>query len=151
MRIPNPLPSSNSQTLRRPRCILDLTPIHTLPRQLRDLFVTDLRTREAQFAYERRPDLFFGRLRELLEVQRDVDTGEEGFVECLDAVCGEEEDAAVVFDVAKAGCVEERVSSYWIHETEEVRWDVQDGYHRVALQLVQRALLKEHISLSRSR
>jgi len=98
----NPLPPSNSQTLRRPRRILDLTSVHTPPRQLRDLLMTDLRSCEAQLAYERRPDLFLGRLGELMEVQRNVDAREEGFVECLDAVRGEEEDAAVVFDMAKA-------------------------------------------------
>ena len=38
-----------------------------------------------------------------MEVEGDVDTGEEGFVEGLDAVRGEEEDATIVFDVSKAG------------------------------------------------
>jgi hypothetical protein len=71
---PNSLPPSNSQTLRRPCSILDLTPIHGPPRQRCDLLMADIRGREAQFTDERRPDLFLGRLGELAEVERDVDT-----------------------------------------------------------------------------
>ena len=36
-----------------------------------------------------------------MEVERYVDAGEEGFVECLDAVGGEEEDTAIVLDVTE--------------------------------------------------
>jgi hypothetical protein len=41
-------------------------------------------------------------LREFVEVKCDMDTREECFVECFDAVSGEEEDSAVILDVAEA-------------------------------------------------
>jgi hypothetical protein len=40
-------------------------------------------------------------MREIVEMEGYVDTGEEGFVECFDAVGGEEEDTAIVFDVTE--------------------------------------------------
>ena len=36
-----------------------------------------------------------------MEMKCDVDTGEESFVECFDAVGGEEEDATVILDVTE--------------------------------------------------
>jgi hypothetical protein len=53
--------------------------------------------------YKRFPDLHPGRMRERLEVERDVDTREESFIEGFYAVGGEEEDASVIFNVSEAG------------------------------------------------
>ena len=36
-----------------------------------------------------------------MEMERYVDTGEEGFVECLDTIGGEEEDTTIVLDVTE--------------------------------------------------
>ena len=42
-----------------------------------------------------------------MEVESDVDTGEEGFVECFDSVGGEEEDAAIVLGVTETIIINE--------------------------------------------
>ncbi len=37
-----------------------------------------------------------------MEVQRDVDTGQERLIKGLDTICREEQDSTVVFNVTKA-------------------------------------------------
>ena len=69
---------------------------------------------DTSLAKEGAPDLRLRVLGELVKVERDVDAREEGLVEGLDAVRGEEEDAAVVLDVAQ-----------------------EDGDHRIPLEIVQ--------------
>lgn len=126
---------ANSQRIRSPRRILDLPSINILLRKLYQPLFLEFRLStiqwwysdfDAYFGEECAPDLGFGGLREFLEVEGDVDTGEEGFVECFDAVGGEEEDAAVVFDVAE-----------------------EDGDHGVSFEVVKGTLFQEDVSLEK--
>ena len=41
-------------------------------------------------------------------MKRDVDTGEEGFIECFDTIGSQEEDTAVVLDVTETKKIRER-------------------------------------------
>jgi len=84
-----------------PRRILDLPSVDIPLCQLLDLLVTKIDS-ITHFLDKCRPDLLLRGLRERLEVQGNVDTAEERFVECLDAVGGEEENTTVVLDVAEA-------------------------------------------------
>ena len=77
-------------------------PVDVARRELQDEVLPKVRVGHAGLAEERAPDLRLRRRTELPEVQRDVDAREEGLVEGLDAVRREEEDAAVVLDVAQA-------------------------------------------------
>ena len=45
--------------------------------------------------------MFFGFLRKIVELERYVDTEEEGFVKCLDTTGGEEEDTTIVLDARR--------------------------------------------------
>ena len=129
---------TNRQRIRCPSRILDLPSINILLRKPHQPLFLEFRFSvfrpgcyadfDADFGEEGAPDLGFGGLGEFLEVEGDVDTGEEGFVEGFDAVGGEEEDAAVVFDVAE-----------------------EYGDHRVTLEVVQGAALEEDIGLRRRR
>ena len=124
MREPEVLPTAHRQRLRRPARVLDLPPVHVARGEARR-GVLDLRgVREAGLLEERAPDALARAVLQLPEVQRDVNAGEEGFVERRDPVCGEEEDAAVVLDVSQ-----------------------EDGDHCVTLHVGQRALLEEYIGL----
>lgn len=69
-----------------------------------------------------------GRLGELTKVERDVDAREEGLVEGLHAVGGEEEDAAVVFYVAQA-VASPSVSIHPIDAGEKGRTKPQPSMH----------------------
>jgi len=84
--------------------------------------------------------LLFGRRGELLEVQRDVDAGEEGLVERLNTVGREEQNATVVLDVSKASIIHERVT-----KLKEEDQDSQDSDHRIPLEIMQRPLLQKHV------
>ena len=84
-----------------PRRVLDLPSVDIPLCQLLDLLITEI-DGITHLLDECRPDLLLGGLRERLEVQGNVDTAEERFVECLDAVGGEEEDTAVILDMAEA-------------------------------------------------
>ena len=46
-----------------------------------------------------------------MEMERYVDTGEEGFVECLDTIGGEEEDTTIVLDVTETKINKEKKGS----------------------------------------
>ena len=96
--------------MRRPRCILNLPPINAALRQLRDLRLRDTLGGRPHLRDEGGPYLFLGLLCEFAEVERDVDTRKECFIERFDAVGGEEEDAAVILDMAEANriCVSGR-------------------------------------------
>ena len=85
--------------MRGPDSVLDLSSVDAASGEVANLVLREVR---ADLVDERGPDLLLGRLGELVEVERDVDPGEEGFVEGFDAVCGEEHDPAVVFEVAEA-------------------------------------------------
>ena len=98
---PNLLPTRNSQRMRRPRSILDLPAIHIPRRQVPDLLRRDI-VGCANLGNKRSPDLFLGGLRKLLEVQGYMNTREEGLIEDLDAVGGQEENSAIIFNMAKA-------------------------------------------------
>jgi len=87
--------------MRRPRRVLDLPAIHIPRRQVPDLLRRDI-IGCANLGDKRSQDLFLGGLRELLEVQGYMNTREEGFIEDLDAVGGQEEDSAIIFNMAKA-------------------------------------------------
>ena len=93
---------------RGPACVLDLAPIDVALRERRDGLV---RKHGADLFEEGSPNGKFCLLGELVEVQGDVDAREEGVVEGLDPVRGQEEDAAVVLDVPEAS-VAEPVSGY---------------------------------------
>ena len=69
-----------------------------------------------------------------------MDTGEEGFIEGLHAVRGEEEDTTVVFDMSKA---RRSLGQCWDEETRSK--GSQDGHHGIPFQVMQRTLLQEHI------
>lgn len=84
-----------------PRRVLDLPSVDIPLCQLLDLLVTKINS-ITHFLDECRPDLLLGGLGEGLEVQGNVDTAEERFIECLHAVGGEEENTAVVLNVAEA-------------------------------------------------
>lgn len=71
--------------MRRPRSILNLPPINLPFRQLVNLLLRKRLLRSC-FLDKRRPDLFLRGKREFAEVEGDVDTGEEGFVEGSDSV-----------------------------------------------------------------
>ena len=101
LKLHHPLPLPNRKTMRSPTRILDLPSVNIPLREFLDLLGGDGLGR-IDLGDERRPDLFFGFLGELLEVQGDVDAREEGFVEGFDAVRREEEDAAVVFHMSEA-------------------------------------------------
>lgn len=64
-----------------------------------------------------------------MEMESDVDTGEEGFIECFDTIGGEEEDPAVVLDVTEteygkgSGINYDGVSSVF---------NLQDGHHSIS-------------------
>ena len=90
------------QRRRRPARILDLPAIDIALRELLKQIIRHLLVRDPCLAEERAPDLSLRGRREFVEVQRNVDAREERLVEGLDAVRGEEEDAAVVLDVAQA-------------------------------------------------
>jgi len=104
-------PLTQSKRARRPHRILNLPPINSALLQLRDL-----RLRANTFGgrphlrEEGGPRLF---LCEFAEVERDVDAREECFIERFDAVGGNEENTAVILDVAEANriCV-----SWWKSE-----------------------------------
>lgn len=98
----NFLPFPQSQRMSCPRCVLDLAPIDATLRKIFDLFLRDARRRVPHLLDESLPDLFLGVLREVAEVERNVDARKEGLVEGLHAIGGEEEDTAVIFDVTKA-------------------------------------------------
>jgi hypothetical protein len=100
--IGNFLSLAQSQRMSRPRGVLDLTPIDATLRQISDLLLLDARRRATHLLYKSPPHLLLGVLREVAEVERNVDARKEGLVEGLHAVGGEEEDAAVIFDVTKA-------------------------------------------------
>ena len=91
---------SRSQRLSCPRRILDLPSINVPHCQLGNLLRCD-RSRSTNPRDEGVPDLDFGLLRKLVEMEGDVDTREEGFIECFDTIGGEEEDTAVVLDVTE--------------------------------------------------
>ena len=95
------LPFPHSKRLRRPRRILNLSPINIPLRQRRNLLRRDQSRRSPDLRDKRFPDLYFGFLRKIVEMERHVDTGEEGFVECLDSIGGEEKNTTIVFDVTE--------------------------------------------------
>lgn len=92
---------SSRQRMRSTHCILNLSPVDFLFCQLRNLFIAYYMLSPG-FDDERLPYLHLGCMRELREVQGNMDTREEGFVEYLYAIGGEEEDASVVLDVSEA-------------------------------------------------
>lgn len=96
------LPFRHSQRMRSPRCVLDLSPIDTSLCQLRDLLLGDSTSSWAHLVDERGPDLLFGFLGELAEMQSDVNAGEECLIKCFHAIGGEEQNAAVVLNMSKA-------------------------------------------------
>ena len=61
-------------------------------------------------------------------MERHVDTGEEGFVECCDTISGEEEDTTIVLDVTKTKNIGERESENIGRQTV---YNLQDGHHSV--------------------
>ena len=99
------LSTAEGEGRRGPACVLDLAPIDVALRELLHEVVAQapVAVGHAGLAEECAPDLDFGGDGELAEVQGDVDARQEGLVEGGDAVRGEEEDAAVVLDVAQAG------------------------------------------------
>jgi hypothetical protein len=78
----------------RPNSILDLTSICVALCEISNLVLADVRSNLVQ---ECRPDLFLGRFSELIEVKGYVDSRKESFVESLDTVSGQENNALVVF------------------------------------------------------
>ena len=81
-------PFTESKRVRRPRRILNLPAIDPALRQLRDVRLRNTLGGGPHLRDEGGPYLFFRLLREFVEVKRDVDTREECFVECFDAVGG---------------------------------------------------------------
>ncbi len=95
------LSTAHSQRLCCPCRILDLPAIYVPLRQFLDLLRSDIR-RRANLADESRPDLYLGLKGQLVEMQRDMDTRQEGLIECLDTIGGQEEDASIVLDMTQA-------------------------------------------------
>lgn len=81
--------------------VLDLSPIDIPPRQVLNLLRCNL-LRCAEFIDERGPDLLFRRLVEFTEVEGDMDTREESFVESLNPIGGQKQNPSIVLDVSKA-------------------------------------------------
>ena len=82
--------------------ILDLSTVDValgefLKHVLAELAAADL---DAYSLQESAPDLRLRVLGKLLEVQRHMDTRQEGLVERLDSVCGQEENTSVIFDMS---------------------------------------------------
>ena len=76
-------PFTQSKRVRRPRRILNLPPVNPALRQLRDLRLRDTLGGRTHLRDEGGPHLFFRLLCEFAEVERDVDTREECFIERL--------------------------------------------------------------------
>lgn len=91
-----------SERARRPDGVFDLPPVDLALRELVKEVLPESGRLHTDFTEEGGPDLLARVLGELVEVQRDVDAREEGLVESFNPVGGQEEDAAVVLDVAKA-------------------------------------------------
>jgi hypothetical protein len=88
-------------------------------------------------------------MRKCVEVEREVDTGEEGFVKDFDTVSSEEDDAPVVFEMAQA---ERRGNASRLKRKLDERLEYsQHGDHSISFQIMKRTLLKEHIRLHESR
>ena len=96
--------SGSGQRACRSRGVLDLSSIYVPLRELGELAFRYARTvlrrldanLDTDFLQERAPDLQFRAVRELTEVQRDVNAREECLVERLDSVRGQEKNPAVV-------------------------------------------------------
>lgn len=104
------LPSSESEALRGPGSILDLPPVDIPLREHTKLRLGDIRSR-VHLGDEGLPDLILGFDGELVEVQSDVDTRKEGFIEDFDAIGREEHNAAVIFNVTKAATEEDELKN----------------------------------------
>ena len=123
------IPFPNSKRMSRPNRILNLPPIDIPQSQRVNLFRSD-GARSADLGDESCPDLNFRFLRKVAEMERDVDTREERFVEYFDTIGGEEEDTTVVLDVTET----------WKNMTKEIRndfiierFDLQYGHHSIPL------------------
>lgn len=93
--------ATNGQRRCRPCRVLDLPTVDiALGKGLQHVFSELAATNvDSHFLQERAPDLHLRVLGELLEVQSHMYTRQEGLIERLDSVRGQEEDAAIVFDV----------------------------------------------------
>ena len=117
-----PLTLPTSQQLRRLEHILNLPPIHLIPRQQIQVLVTEVMLALGSSVEEIDPDVPTRGPAELVVPHADVDAGLEGGVDVVDAVGGEEEDAFVVLEDAE-----------------------EDGDEFVALQVVRAALFEEDV------
>ena len=120
--VAQPLALPTGQQLRRLEHVLNLPPIHLMPRQPIEVFVTEAVLPLCRSVEEIDPDEAARGFTELAVPHADVDTGLEGGVDVVDAVGGEEEDAFVVFEDAE-----------------------EDGDEFVALQVVRAALFEEDV------
>ena len=93
--------AAHCKRARRADRVLDLPSVDRPLPEVAQLLVGH-RVCGAHLLKEGTPDLNACVGRELLEVERDVDAREEGFIKSLDAVGGEEEDTTVVLDMAQA-------------------------------------------------
>ena len=116
---PHTLPTS--QQLRRLEHILNLPPIHLIPRQHIEFLVAEAMAL-GRGVEEIDPDVAARGFAELAVAHADVDAGLEGGVDVVDAVGSEEEDAFVVLEDAE-----------------------EDGDEFVALQVVRAALFEEDV------
>ena len=136
LKLNHSLPLPNRKTMRSPTRILNLPSVDIPLRKFLDLLGGDGLGR-VDLGDERRPDLFFGFLGELLEVQGDVDAREEGFVESFDAVRREEEDAAVVFHMSEAvisSLVNEKNQKKGGRLTTQQPWHSAQGHVKIVVQ-----------------
>ncbi len=131
--------------MRRARRIFDLAPVYPALRKVPNLLGGDPVRGCAHLADERGPDLCLRLRAELAEVQRYMDAREECLVKCLNAVRRQEEDSAVILDVTQAS--KGRLESAFIAVYLDKRWNSQNGDHGVTFEVVQRALLEEHVRL----
>lgn len=94
------IPFPHSERMSRPNRILNLPPID-IPQSQRVNLLGGDGARSPDLGDESCPDLNFRFLRKVAEMERDVDTREERFVEYFDTIGGEEEDTTVVLDVTE--------------------------------------------------
>ena len=120
--VAQPLTLPTSQQLRRLEHILNLPPIHLIPRQHIKVFVTEVMLAFGRRVEEIDPDVAARGFAELAVPHADVDAGLKGGVDVVDAVGGEEKDAFVVFKDAE-----------------------EYGDEFVALQVVRAALFEEDV------
>ena len=128
------IPFPHSKRMSRPNRILNLPPIDIPQSQRVNLLRSD-GARSPDLGDESCPDLNFRFLRKIVKMESHVNTGEEGFVECLDTIGGEEEDTTVVFDVT------ETLKKIWQKKSETILFLSISTYNTATIAFLSRSCI----------